>query len=73
MKASGTYNVGCGNAKASTLIARLNAGGVKNTVAAEELPLWNKGGGKVLPGLVVRRAAEVALFKTASSAKGLPC
>jgi lysozyme len=30
--------------------------------AAEGFMKWTKGGGKVLPGLVRRRQAEVALF-----------
>ena len=64
---SWAFNVGCANTASSTLISRLNAGGTPNTVAAEELPKWNKAGGVVLPGLVNRRAAEVTLFRTASS------
>ncbi|SPO00363.1 uncharacterized protein DNG_03208 [Cephalotrichum gorgonifer] len=66
------FNVGCGNVRSSTLIKRLNAGGATNTVIAEELPKWNKGGGVVLPGLTRRRAAEVALAKTATSVGALP-
>ncbi|CAA7266061.1 unnamed protein product [Cyclocybe aegerita] len=64
---SWAFNVGCGNTRSSTLISRLNAGQNPNTVAAEELPKWNRAGGQVLPGLVNRRAAEVRLFQTASS------
>ncbi|KAF8148215.1 lysozyme-like domain-containing protein [Crassisporium funariophilum] len=64
---SWAFNVGCGNSGSSTLIARLNAGENPNTVAEQELPKWNLAGGQVLPGLVRRRAAEVVLFKTASS------
>jgi lysozyme len=30
--------------------------------AAEAFRVWVKGGGKVLPGLVKRREAEIALF-----------
>jgi len=59
--------VGCGNAASSNLIARLNKGEHPDTVAAQELPKWDLAGGKVLPGLVKRRAAEVKLFKTAST------
>ena len=44
----------------STLLARLNAGERDN--AAGEIPRWNRGGGQVLPGLVRRRAAEMAMF-----------
>lgn len=66
------YNVGNGNVGSSTLLSRLNAGQNPNTVIAEELPKWNKAGGNVLPGLTRRRAAEVKLAKTATSAKALP-
>ncbi|TFK24337.1 glycoside hydrolase family 24 protein [Coprinopsis marcescibilis] len=70
---SWAFNVGCGNAGTSTLIRRLNAGEVPNTVAAEELPRWNQANGQVLPGLVTRRAREVTLFRTASSSIVHPC
>ncbi|KAF8162698.1 glycoside hydrolase family 24 protein [Crassisporium funariophilum] len=69
---SWAFNIGCGNVRSSTLIRRLNAGENPNTVATSELPLWNKAGGKVLPGLVRRRAAEVRLFQTASGIPALP-
>lgn len=69
---SWAFNVGCGNSGSSTLISRLNAGGDPNTVAAEELPKWKFGGGVELPGLVRRRAAEVALHRTATSTPALP-
>ncbi|KAF9466006.1 lysozyme [Collybia nuda] len=65
--ASWAFNVGCGNVGSSTLIKRLNAKENPNTVASEELPKWHFAGGVSLPGLVRRRAAEVTLFKTASS------
>jgi GH24 family phage-related lysozyme (muramidase) len=68
-----TFNEGCGNMESSSLIRRLSAGENPNTVAAEELPKWQLAGGQVLQGLVRRRAAEVKLFKTASSAAALPC
>lgn len=64
--------MGCGAVKSSTLLKRLNAGENPNTVAAEELPKWKNAGGVELPGLVRRRAAEVALAKTATSDKALP-
>ncbi|KXN82840.1 Lysozyme [Leucoagaricus sp. SymC.cos] len=60
-------NEGCGAAKTSTLVTRLNVGENPNTVASQELPKWVYAGGQVLQGLVNRRNAEVALFKTASS------
>ncbi|TGJ83245.1 hypothetical protein E0Z10_g5522 [Xylaria hypoxylon] len=69
---SWAYNVGCGNSGSSSLIARLNNGEDPQTVIAEELPLWNKSGGQVLPGLVRRRAAEVDLANTATSDPALP-
>jgi hypothetical protein len=59
---SWVFNVGAGAAADSTLRRRLAAGEDPNTVVREELPRWNKGGSGVLPGLVRRRAAEVALF-----------
>jgi len=34
--------------------------------AAEAFKMWNKGGGKVLPGLVKRRAVEAQLYRTAA-------
>ncbi|KAJ2654255.1 hypothetical protein IWW48_006227 [Coemansia sp. RSA 1200] len=69
---SWVFNVGCGNAKTSTLVKRLNKGESPNTVAAQELPKWRMAGGRVLQGLVTRRAAEVKLFKTASSKQAYP-
>ncbi len=44
----------------STLLRKLNAG--DHAGAADEFPKWNRGGGKVLRGLVRRRAAERKLF-----------
>lgn len=64
--ASWAFNEGCGNVKSSSLIRRLNNGENPNTVAAQELPKWRLAGGKILQGLVRRRAAEVKLFQTAS-------
>lgn len=57
-----TYNCGCGALKTSTLLKRLNVGLIQE--AADQFDLWNKGGGKVLSGLVRRRAAEKKLFLT---------
>ena len=58
------FNLGCGALQSSTLLRRLNAGEDPNTVAAQEFPKWVKAGGKTLPGLVRRRAAEVKFFKS---------
>ncbi|KAK0668762.1 lysozyme-like domain-containing protein [Cercophora samala] len=69
---SWSFNMGCGAAQTSTLVARLNRGEIVNTVLAEELPRWVYGGGVVLPGLVRRRNAEVALARTAGSGPALP-
>ena len=54
------YNVGVGNLAASTLLKRHKAGAFSD--AANEFAKWNKAAGKVLPGLVKRRAAEAALY-----------
>lgn len=55
-----SYNLGLGRLKASTLRRRLNAGDIDS--AANELRKWVFGGGKKLPGLVLRREAERALL-----------
>ncbi len=54
------YNVGMGNFASSTLLKKVNAGDMAG--AADEFNRWVHGGGKVLPGLVRRRAAEKSLF-----------
>jgi lysozyme len=58
-----TYNVGSGALRSSSLRRRLLAGEDPQQVIAEELPRWCRGGDRELPGLVRRRAAEVALFR----------
>lgn len=55
-----TYNLGAGNLLSSTLLKKINAG--DKAGAANQFDAWNKAGGKVLEGLVKRRAAEKALF-----------
>lgn len=55
-----SYNLGLGALRGSTLRKRLNAGDM--AAAKTELARWVRGGGKVLPGLVLRRAAEAALL-----------
>lgn len=55
-----TYNLGSGNLASSTLRKRILADDVDG--AKVELMKWTRGGGRVLPGLVRRRAAEVALL-----------
>lgn len=54
------YNCGLGALKGSTLLKKLNAKDYDG--AAEQFPLWNKAGGKVLKGLVRRRERERQLF-----------
>ena len=54
------YNAGVGNFAKSTLLRKLNAKDYNG--AAAEFPKWNKGGGKVLPGLERRRKKEQDLF-----------
>lgn len=53
---SWTYNVGIGAACSSTLVRLANAGDL--TGACEQLPRWNRAGGKVVRGLTNRRLAE---------------
>jgi lysozyme len=57
------YNVGTGNFKKSTLRRKVSADPRDPSIAAE-FARWNKGGGKVLPGLVKRRAEEAKLYFT---------
>jgi len=54
------FNVGEKALRDSTLAKKLKAGDIKG--AAAQFGAWVKGGGKTLPGLVRRRAAEAALF-----------
>lgn len=55
-----SYNVGAGALQKSTLLKYLNAGDYAR--AASHFADYKKAGGKVLKGLVRRRAAEAALF-----------
>lgn len=54
------FNVGLGNLQRSTV--RIKANRQDWEGAAEALMMWNKGGGRVLPGLTRRRQAEAALL-----------
>lgn len=54
------YNIGPGNFAKSSVARFCNKKQFKQ--ASDAFALWNKAGGKVLPGLVRRRAAESALF-----------
>lgn len=55
-----TLNLGAGRLQTSTLRQRVNQ---RDWIAAgQELRRWIYGGGKVLPALVARREAKVALL-----------
>lgn len=54
------YNVGPGNFKKSSVVRYFNVG--QPAKAADAFLLWNKAGGKILPGLTRRRKAERELF-----------
>ena len=57
------FNIGETNFRSSTLLRKLNAGDYEG--AANEFPKWKFQKGKVLKGLVRRRAEEMALFMSA--------
>lgn len=54
------YNLGVGRLQTSTLKRKINAQDWPG--AREQLMLWTRGGGRVLPGLVSRRKAEAELL-----------
>lgn len=54
------YNCGEGNLQRSTLLRKVNAGDFNGAIG--EFEKWNKGGGRVLAGLVRRRRSEALLF-----------
>ena len=56
-----TFNLGAGRLQTSTLRRRVNQRDW--TAVATELRRWVYGGGKVLPGLVTRRNAELRLLE----------
>lgn len=55
-----TFNLGAGRLQTSTLRRRINQRDWPS--ATKELRRWIYGGGKLLPGLVARREAEVLLL-----------
>ena len=55
------YNVGLGNLGSSTLLRKHRAGDYAG--AAAEFSRWSKAAGKVLNGLVKRRAAEARVYQ----------
>ena len=54
------FNVGLGALQRSTLRRKVNRGDLEE--AALEFPKWRKAGGRILQGLVRRRAAEAIMF-----------
>ena len=57
---SWTYNLGPTNLASSTMLKVLNEG--KYDAVPDEIRRWNRAGGKVLEGLVIRRDYEAKLF-----------
>lgn len=57
------YNIGGGNFRRSDVLKYLNAGDYKTAQAS--FKWWRKAGGKVVKGLVARRAREAAMFGSA--------
>ena len=55
------YNTGIGNLSKSTLLRLINEGRSANEVLPQFL-VWSKGGGKVLLGLLLRRASEAVVY-----------
>ena len=64
------YNCGIGALERSSLLKAVNRQQWDKAAAA--FHDWNKGGGKVLPGLVQRRAREAALFMKPAHAPEAP-
>jgi lysozyme len=54
------YNLGVGRLQTSTLKRKINEQDWEG--AKEQLMLWTRGGGRILPGLVKRRQAECAVM-----------
>ncbi len=59
------FNLGCGRLLGSTLLRYVNAG--EFDLAAAQFLLWDHVGGVVVPGLLARRQAEVAMFQSAQA------
>ena len=60
-----TFNLGEGALHGSTLLRKLNAG--QYDAAADQFLFWTHAAGRVLPGLVKRRASERMLFLTGAA------
>jgi len=59
------YNLGVGNLMGSTLLKLHKAGDYAG--AADQFQRWDKGAGKVMPGLLRRRLAEAQLYQKVSA------
>lgn len=57
-----SWNIGIAGMQGSSMIKAHNRG--DKAAAARAFGLWNKAGGKVVPGLVRRRSMEAALYLT---------
>lgn len=66
---SWAYNVGTGAACRSTLVRLANAGDFE--AACEQLPRWNRAGGRVIRGLTNRRMSERELCLEAARGAAL--
>ena len=55
------FNLGPNNLKSSTLLKKVNANPIDESIRLE-FGKWTKAGGKVLKGLVTRRTAEADLY-----------
>jgi len=55
------YNLGATRLAGSTLRRKINAGNVEG--ARVELRKWVRGGGRILPGLVLRRNTEASMLR----------
>lgn len=57
-----TYNIGVGGMRGSTFMKLFNAGADMVRVG-NAMKAWNRGGGKVVRGLIIRRQKEVNLLQ----------
>lgn len=55
------YNIGGPSFKKSSLLKKINANPLDESIASEFLK-WNKAGGKVVKGLIKRREMEVSIY-----------
>jgi lysozyme len=58
--ASFVYNLGSGAFRASTLRRKINTGDWEDV--PYQFSRWNKAGGRVMKGLILRRAAEISMW-----------